>query len=523
MNSERIGLSSSNFELDFLKENMNDTIQYKGSFKIMIADDDIEVHTITKMILKPFTFDEKNLIFIDTYSGKETMEALEMNPDTAVLFLDVVMEENHSGLKVVDYLRNSLGNHLTRIILRTGQPGEAPEDKIIREYDINDYRLKTDMTVQRLNTSLYSALRGYHDILKLDQSKRGLEKMIEASAEMFKHKSMSEFLNSILNQISNFYQDDLEMFYVRENMKEIPNGFICINNNKEFIIVAAKGKYEKYIGRNIGTIGDMKNIYEWISNDKDEEAKFFALDSGFIVKRGGNIMVKNYIFVEGRKDDYKLDLINLFLANYSMALDNFFLDKLISETQEEVMYTLGEVIETHFEETSEHLKRITNMMQLFGQQFGFNNSECEFIKIASTLHDVGKIGIPDTILKKPGKLTDEEFSVMKKHSEIGYKILSKTKLEVLQLAAEIALHHHEKYDGTGYPEGIKGKDISIYSRMMAIVDVFDAMTHRRVYKDAFSIEDTMNYIIGQKGRHFDAELVDLFLENINEMSKIAGI
>ena len=114
----------------------------KNPYKIMIADDDLEVHTVTKMMLQAFEFEGRHLEFIDTFTGADTMLALQENPDTAVLFLDVVMEHLHSGLDVVTFLRIKLNNTLTRIILRTGQPGEAPEDRIIREYDINDYRLK---------------------------------------------------------------------------------------------------------------------------------------------------------------------------------------------------------------------------------------------------------------------------------------------------------------------------------------------------------------------------------------------
>jgi response regulator RpfG family c-di-GMP phosphodiesterase len=367
----------------------------------MVADDDYEVHTITKMILKSFAFEEKNLIFIDTYSGKETMEALEKNPDTAVLFLDVVMEETHSGLLVVDYLRKTLNNPMTRIILRTGQPGESPEDKIIRDYDINDYRLKTDLTVQRLNTSLYAALRSYRDIVRLDSNRRGLEKMIKASAEMFTHNSMSEFLNSILIQIATFYQDGLEMVYVREDQKDAIGGFVVVDSEKEFLIQAAKGRYEEYIGKNIAFIDELKDIYRWIEEDRDANSSVTVVDRGLIVKHGGNTNVKNYIFIEEDHKDFKLDLIKLFLANYSMALDNFYLEQLTKKTQVEILYTLGEVIETQFEETAGHLRCVTNLMYAFGEKLGLTLSEVESIRIASALHDVGKIGIPEYILKNP--------------------------------------------------------------------------------------------------------------------------
>lgn len=174
-------LNLDNINFDFLSETEHaapkvETTSSKGLYKVLIADDDEEVHTITKMILNDFEFDGKKLSFLDTYSGAETKQVLEKEEEIAVIFLDVVMEEHHSGLEVVEYLRNTLNNRMTRIVLRTGQPGEAPEEKIIKDFDINDYRLKTEMTVKRLYTTLYSALRGYRDLHKIDKHRKGLEK-----------------------------------------------------------------------------------------------------------------------------------------------------------------------------------------------------------------------------------------------------------------------------------------------------------------------------------------------------------
>lgn len=188
---------------------------------------------------------------------------------------------------------------------------------------------------------------------------------------------------------------------------------------------------------------------------------------------------------------------------------------------EETIITLGEIAEKHFDDTGTHVKRVSYMMHHFGLVMKFSEEECEKLRLASILHDVGKIGIPDAVLKKPGKLTEEEFEIIKGHSELGYKILSGSNLDILQTAAEIAHSHHEKYDGTGYPKGAKGEDIPIQSRMLAIIDVFDAMSHKRVYKEASSFQETLEYIVSQKGKHFDADLVEVFVRNINRI--VSGI
>ena len=192
---------------------------------------------------------------------------------------------------------------------------------------------------------------------------------------------------------------------------------------------------------------------------------------------------------------------------------------MISSTQKEIIVTLGEVVEKHFDETSGHVKRISEMMYNMALHMNFSYSECEALKVASTMHDAGKIAIPDNILKKPGRLTPDEFEVMKEHALIGYKILSKSDLEILKTAAEIALNHHERWDGTGYPNGLAGQNIPLNSRMLAIIDVFDAMTHKRVYKNASHVEEAIEYIETQKGKHFNPKLVDLFIEYFEDITK----
>ena len=518
MDNTKIDLNANSLELDLQDETPPDVPATRGSYKVIIADCDSEIHSLTKMILPSFQFEGKSLTLIDTYSGQETMEALAQNPDTAVLFLDFVMEENHSGLNVVEYLRKTLKNHFTRIILRIGQDGEAPKDKVIREYDITDYRVKSELTDQRLNTSLYAALRSYRDIMQIDRNRRGLEKMIKASSEMFSPVAMSDFLGSILDQIASFCQDDREMLFIRGSFPEEPTGFTAAEHKKDLRIVAAKGKYDRYINEPLDSIPQLASLYRAIQQNGANYPDVTVLDNGFIIKQSGHDQTNNFLYVEGEHSHCNLDVLNLFLTNYALALDNFYLLKQTAETQTELIHALGEVIEVSFEETSGHLKRVTQHMYDFAKILGMSDTQAEFVKIASALHDVGKIAIPQEILRKPGKLTFVEMATMKRHAKIGHEILSNSHMPAFQIAAEIALHHHEKYDGTGYPDGLRGENIPLYSRMMAIVDVFDAMTHKRVDNDAFTAEETLDYMESKKGTHFDPELLGLFIAHLRAVS-----
>jgi putative nucleotidyltransferase with HDIG domain len=510
-----------NIELDydFLNEKEENYVKTYGSYKVLISDDEPEVHNVTKMILKDFVFENHTLEFLDAYSEAETIKAFEQHKDIAVLFQDVVMEKNSTGLHIINYLRHEMRNQMTRIILRTGQPGEAPEETVIKDYDINDYCLKTDLTVARLKTIMLTALRGYRDIIRLDRYRRGLEKIIETSANLFTHHTLSDFLTSILNHLSGFYYETEGIMYIREETEEYKhNGFVTMEQSNTPIVVAATGNYVRYIGRNIKEIDELSSIYQWMLTAEDENSQITFVGKGFIIRNNSNEAPNNYIFIEGDKELYNFDLIKLFLSNYSVALDNYLLNNMIFNAQKEIIVTLGGIAEKHFDETGEHVDRVSEMMYNFARILGYPSAECEKVKLASILHDIGKIGLPDSILKKPGKLTEEEFNIIKEHTKMGYEMLSKSNLEILHMASEIALCHHEKYDGTGYPRGLKGEEIPEISRMLAIIDVYDAMCHKRVYKEASSHKEALEYIESHKDQHFDRRLADIFFDNYEDIT-----
>ena len=192
------------------------------------------------------------------------------------------------------------------------------------------------------------------------------------------------------------------------------------------------------------------------------------------------------------------------------------LNEEIESTLKETMFAIGEIEEIRSTSIAKHTKRVALLSTIIAKEYGLNEKQINLMEIASPLHDIGKIGITDAILNKPGKLTREEFEIIKSHSLYGYNILKNSKREVLQVGAAIAHEHHERYDGTGYPQGLKGKDISVYARIVAIVDVFDALASKRVYKDAWSAEEISAFFKGERGRHFEPKLVDIMLKNMDK-------
>lgn len=192
----------------------------------------------------------------------------------------------------------------------------------------------------------------------------------------------------------------------------------------------------------------------------------------------------------------------------------------IENTQQEVVFTMGAIGERRSKETGNHVKRVAEYSRIFAVHYGLSDYETELIKQASPMHDIGKVAIPDVILNKPERFTAEEFEQMKRHAELGYEMLKYSKRDLLKLAATLAHQHHEKWDGSGYPQGLKGEQIHISGRITAIADVFDALGSARVYKPAWEDEQIFELFKKERGKHFDPQLIDIFFTHLDEFLEV---
>lgn len=192
----------------------------------------------------------------------------------------------------------------------------------------------------------------------------------------------------------------------------------------------------------------------------------------------------------------------------------------LEHARHDTLERLTRAAEFRDDETAAHLQRMSHYCRLIARKKGLDDYTSELLRVASPMHDVGKIGIPDNILLKPGRLTPEEFQIMKQHAEIGYRILTGSDSQLLKMAAIIARSHHEKWDGSGYPQGLQAEDIPLEGRIAAVADVFDALTSARPYKAAWPLEDAVSLLRDGRGKHFDPELVELFLGSMDEVLDI---
>ncbi|MBQ4058081.1 MAG: HD-GYP domain-containing protein [Lachnospiraceae bacterium] len=214
-------------------------------------------------------------------------------------------------------------------------------------------------------------------------------------------------------------------------------------------------------------------------------------------------------------------LVTYYIVDRNMYMLNqtFSANSDLVHSQEELIYAFAEISESKSKVTGEHIRRVSEYMRILGNASGFEKEYVDKLSVAAMMHDIGKLMISEEILDKPDKLTDKEYAIMKNHVLYGEALLAKCPGDIMQIAKTIALEHHERWDGSGYL-GMKGENISYISRLMAVCDVFDALTSQRYYKEGWSLEDTYNEIVRLKGTHFDPDVVDLFVEHFDEFEEV---
>ncbi|MEW6990869.1 HD domain-containing phosphohydrolase [Colwelliaceae bacterium 6441] len=479
-------------------------------WKVLIIDDEEDIHHITKMALKRFTLEDRKLTFLNAYSASEAKEILSLEEDIALIFLDVVMETDDAGLQLAKWIRQDLNNKFSRIVLRTGQPGQAPEEQVIVDYDINDYKEKTELDRKKLFTTAYSSLRAYRDIIEVEtarkfqeQYRNGLERVIESTSNVLEQRSLTKFFSGLLQQIMSLLRLEQQSALLQIT------GLGAVYSQNDFTIIAQ-------ISDDSGDDSIDPQAYKYFNKAIEQQQSIIEDDIlvGFFPSQTDKISL---LYLKGISSLSEIDskLLEIFSGNVSLAFDNLLLNNEVIETQEELIYRLGDVVESRSNEAGNHIRRMSEVSYMLAQKLGLTDEEAELLKQAAPMHDIGKIATPDKILLKPGKLTVDEMEEMKRHPSIGFNILQGSKRPILQAAAIISEQHHEKFDGTGYPNKIKGENIHIYARIVAVADVFDALTHKRCYKEAWPIENVINFFKQASGTHLDPSIVSVLLENIN--------
>lgn len=487
-------------------------------WKLLVVDDEEAVHATTRLVLNDFEFEGKRLDILSANTGTEALDIMRTHDDIAVVLLDVVMETNQAGLDCARAIRKDLKNKLVRIVLRTGQPGNAPERQVIIDYDINDYKNKAELTSQQLFTTVYTAIRSYRDMAVIDKQRRGLQYIINASGDFFRQNSIKTLARGVLTQIE-------ALFRLRNSVYVSGTGFSAYQEHdrspREWELISATGKYEPCETEPACDKIDDEVIGRMQAVAEKKKSRFFSSDyvAYFPTRKNKHHIV--YMEGCGKEGWGEIEeLLEVFTTNVGIAFDNIYLNEEIVDTQTEIIMRLGQVVESRSKETAYHVVRVAEYTYVLAKALGLDEREAGVIKLASPMHDIGKIGIPDNVLLKPGKLTDEEFELIKTHTEIGYSIFEGSARDVLKTAAIIAISHHERWDGKGYPKGLKGEDIPLPGRLVQLADVFDALGCDRVYKKAWPLDRVFEFIEKERGKMFDPSIVDTFFANRDELLSI---
>lgn len=335
------------------------------------------------------------------------------------------------------------------------------------------------------------------------------------SKEVLFQKKNQEYLNIWLKEIdilsNRIYKN--EFLNYTKVVEQVGNYVIKIDSlEKEELIL--QNEIKTILDKNSELNNFVEKRIDEISNNFTD--KFYSLIIGILIS---TLFFIIYLSVKVSKN------VGLSFDEIEQKVNDglFEIKKLNSEiedTQKEVVFTMGAIGESRSKETGNHVKRVAEYSKLFALKYGLTPKEAEMLKQASPMHDIGKVAIPDAILNKPGRFDEKEREIMNTHAQLGYEMLKHSNRALLKCAATVSYEHHEKWDGSGYPRGLKGEDIHIYGRITALADVFDALGSDRCYKKAWEDEKIFKLFKEERGKHFDPKLVDIFFENLDEFLKI---
>lgn len=502
----------------FKEEPEEESVQRKSSniektWRLLVVDDDESVHQITRLVLADAVIEQRKLEIVSAYSSVEAQEILEQDDNFCMAFVDVVMETDHAGLELVEWIRKVKRNQAIRLILRTGQAGSAPEAKVIKEFDINDYKEKTDFTAGKMTTTVYASIRAYRDIMTIQRSLDAFKQLIKSTHDLLKINQFRPFGSAALNHLLTLMDVDSSALYIARNQRDI-------DQESTNLIIACTGKYVSE--SNCLDTSDIQQEVKVVIKQAFDERKHVSGKDYFVGYYETSKDTSSVLYIEFEDDaeHFRASLAELFATNVALILESLTKQHEIERTQKELLFIVGEAIEKRSKETGSHVQRVAIICEMLAKKADADERFVQAIKLAAPLHDLGKVAIPERILHKPSKLDDDEWKVMKTHAEVGGELLAKSKANISKFGSRMAKYHHENWDGSGYPEGLVGEAIPLEARIMAIADVFDALGSDRCYKEKWSENDIKDYLIKQRGVKFEPKLIDIFIDNFDEFLQI---
>ena len=477
------------------------------AWKVLVVDDEPDVHAITRVVLASFRYAGSGLAILSAYSRGDAERHLRQHPDIALVLLDVVMEEIDSGLRLVHFVREELNNALVRIVLRTGQPGYAPEQEVVLRYDINDYKEKTELTTQKLFTTVIASLRAYQHLTQLERQRAGLEQIVRANRVLAQRLNIADFSTGALGFLA--------------SLAGARGGLMLRRWGADFEVLARlaeapePGAVAELFCRNDGQTMAWADGLALVGVPSRTETPVFACLAGMPSPADG-----------------AATLLGIFAEAVGAGLDTVLLLGRLQDAQKAMVYALARMAEFRDADTGRHVHRVEQLVRAIALRLrDVDEFAClrddhylEQLTLASILHDVGKVGVPDAVLNKPGALDPAEQGLMHEHAAIGAQILEDAAhmvpgMSYISLAAEIAANHHESADGSGYPRRKTLDQIPLSARIVGVADVYDALVSKRPYKEGWPRDQAIAWLRAKAGEKFDPRVVDALAAVVAEQGE----
>jgi PAS domain S-box-containing protein len=498
-----------------LNENIiNEKLKFEND-DILTSKKDIKLNALTNLIKKTSEKLDENNYYLKQFKNIVNESSIYSTTNQ----LGEITHINKNFQEISGYKKDELIGKNHNIIKHPDTPLKKHEElwETIQSGQIWHGLIKN----QRKNGSVYYLLS---DIAPIYYKNGEFREYVGIKHNVTELEEYKQLLKYELDSTSKTLKDNLNYTKQYENavnasvaiMKIGINGLITYVNEK--FLNLSEYEESEILGKKWDELLSLKH-----KNNGDNTKIFNQLEKGKTVNtiltkktKNGKTFITRSIFYPIIKKGRILEYLNVL----NDLTDIFKLNEEIINTQKEVVFTMGAIGETRSQETGLHVKRVAEYSYLLAILSGLSEKEANLLKQASPMHDIGKVGIPDNILNKPGKLTPEEFEIMKSHAQLGYEMLKHSKRDILKASALVAREHHEKWDGSGYPRALSGEDIHIYGRITAIADVFDALGHDRIYKKAWPLEDIFKLLNEEKGKHFDPNLIDIFFNNLDKFLEI---
>lgn len=486
-------------------------------WKVLIADDDRDVHEATRMALRGIRFCERTLDYVDAYSGAETLAALQENPDIAIVFLDVIMETEDAGLAVVRRIREA-GFKLVRIIIRTGFPGQAPERQVIVDYDIHDYKEKTGLSVQKLFTSVISALRAYDDLKSLERHRRGLMSVLE-SVSWFDFNAVQRYVSGMLAEFSDLARLQSQHLVIlcrpTAQSAEMPT------------VIASLGEWQGE--REPDCIDDLPPATSALIGESFSTLQALSGAAG-VTRFFRNHGIDLVVCASGDEAFAGADdvFLEVFLSKVCQAISNQQTFSEMVSVRDALLHAMAVRADRWKAGAAVELERLSSLVSALALQL---NSALSFpgeideafvrdIGVAVRLHDLGNESLPESLLRKLGSFDADERRLMQSHVEAGMAALDQLLLgtchsNVFDLARSITASHHEHLDGSGYPHALRGATIPLAARIVAVADAFVAMTSLRPHRPALMPSAVCAEIEAAAGTLYDPRIVEALLDVVD--------